>query len=142
MIKGSRKSMAVKLENFMPIPFCGCHIWMGSIDKDGYGTIRRPDGAHLKAHRESFRLHKFDPGDKQVLHTCDMEACINPDHLYLGDPRANGWDKRLRRRGRNSFSRPKGFSVTLWEEMNSKKSFSLNCPVISAQFVRNLDAVI
>lgn len=92
--------MFVKLQNFTPIPFCGCHIWLGSVDKDGYGTIRRPDGAHLKAHRESYREYKGDPEGFDVCHTCDITCCINPDHLYLGNPATNGADKKIRGRAR------------------------------------------
>lgn len=96
MIKGSRKPMREKLENFIPVPVSGCHLWLGSIDKDGYGTIRRPDGAHLKAHREAFREFVCDPGRAQVLHKCDVRLCIKEEHLYLGDPARNGKDKALR----------------------------------------------
>lgn len=92
--------MILKLQNFIPIPFCGCHLWLGSVDKDGYGTIGRVGGAHLKAHRESFREYVCDPGDFHVLHKCDLPPCINPAHLYLGDPATNGLDKKLRGRAR------------------------------------------
>lgn len=37
------------------------------------------------------------PFDMRVCHTCDVEACVNPDHLYLGTARMNGSD--LSRRG-------------------------------------------
>lgn len=101
MIKGSRKPMSVKLENYTPIPVCGCHIWLGSVDKDGYGTIGRADGSHLKAHRESYRFHCGEiPEGAHVLHTCDITACIAPGHLYLGDPAQNGHDKKVRGRAR------------------------------------------
>lgn len=103
MIRGSRKPMSVKLENYTPIPVCGCHIWMGSTDKDGYGTIGRVDGAHLKAHRESYRLHCGPiPDGAHVLHKCDIPSCINPDHLYLGDPAQNGRDKVERGRAKSA----------------------------------------
>ncbi len=95
--------MGAKLEKYIPEPNSGCHLWVGSVDKDGYGTIRRADGAHLKAHRESYRYHCVDPGENQVLHTCDTPCCINPEHLYEGDPAANGRDKRIRMRSRNMY---------------------------------------
>jgi NUMOD3 motif/HNH endonuclease len=104
MLKDSQKPMAIKLLKFVAIPFSGCHIWLGSTDKDGYGTIGRvAQGAgHLKAHREAYRLYKGDPGEKHVCHTCDTPSCINPDHLYLGDPAQNGLDKKNRGRARTS----------------------------------------
>lgn len=101
MIKGSQKPMPEKLEKYVPIPFSGCYLWIGSTDKDGYGTVRRPGGGgHLKAHREAWRLHVGDPGEKHVLHTCDIPCCINVKHMYLGNPASNGRDKALRGRAR------------------------------------------
>lgn len=98
MIKGSQKSMERKLEKHIPVPIAGCWLWTGSVDKDGYGTIRRVNAGHLKAHRESYRFHVRDPGDLCVLHHCDTPCCINPDHLYLGTQADNGRDKRVRQR--------------------------------------------
>jgi len=31
-------------------------------------------------------------GDKYVLHRCDNQKCLNPDHLYIGTPRQNVMD--------------------------------------------------
>lgn len=93
--------MGEKLGKHIPEPNSGCWLWLGSVDKDGYGTIRRVDGAHLKAHRESYRYHCQDPDINQVLHHCDTPCCINPDHLYEGDPAANARDKRVRGRARS-----------------------------------------
>lgn len=33
-----------------------------------------------------------------VLHKCDNPACVNPDHLYLGDPKQNNIDRDTRGR--------------------------------------------
>lgn len=105
--------MAEKLGKYIPEPNSGCWLWLGSVDKDGYGTIRRPDGAHLKAHRESYRYHCEDPGEDQVLHHCDTPCCINPSHLYRGDPALNGRDKRVRMRSRNMYGRCKAMRIAL-----------------------------
>jgi len=64
-----------------------CWVWTASKSR-GYGQIRF-DGELWKAHRLSMLLHGEDPSGKNVLHTCDNKACVNPNHLYFGSKRDN-----------------------------------------------------
>jgi transcriptional regulator with XRE-family HTH domain len=41
-------------------------------------------------------IHKGDPGNAHILHTCDVNWCIAPDHLYLGDNLQNAADRKSR----------------------------------------------
>jgi hypothetical protein len=67
-----------------PIPFSGCWVWMGKVDRHGYGRIFR-DGKEGFAHRFSWRQHRGEiPAGLGVLHRCDVTGCVNPDHLFLG----------------------------------------------------------
>ena len=72
------------MERFWMCPMSGCWIWMGYCDKDGYGSIsikHRP----LQSHRFSWILFKGNiPDGMSVLHRCDVPACVNPAHLFLG----------------------------------------------------------
>jgi len=44
-------------------------------------------------------MHRGDiPAGRNVLHKCDVTACVNPDHLYLGGQADNMRD--MHRRGR------------------------------------------
>jgi hypothetical protein len=64
----------------------GCWLWVGTLDKDGYGQVDWAIiGKHL-AHRLSWKLFRgpLDDGEK-VLHSCDVPRCVNPDHLFKGD---------------------------------------------------------
>lgn len=68
----------------------GCWLWTGSKagGRDGrYGTIREtgPSRKSAYTHRYSYELHHGPiPDGHVVMHTCDVPACVNPDHLLLG----------------------------------------------------------
>jgi hypothetical protein len=54
---------------------------------------------YISAHRVSWMFHNGEiPNDLLVLHHCDMPACVNPGHLYLGTPQDNIDDKMARGR--------------------------------------------
>lgn len=63
----------------------GCWLWTKGRAGGRYGQLRLPDGSALPAHRLSYELHKGPiPKGMLVCHTCDVMACVNPDHLWLG----------------------------------------------------------
>lgn len=70
-----------------------CWEWNGSITNKGYGRFlirRNKKCSSYGAHRLSwFFQHREDPMDKSVLHKCDNPKCCNPNHLFLGDQKAN-----------------------------------------------------
>lgn len=81
----------------------GCVDWIGTKFHNGYGVCvwKRK---HMKAHRVSWELFVGQiPDGKQVLHKCDRPCCVNPQHLFIGDPKSNNDD--MRRKGRNRVER-------------------------------------
>ena len=71
----------------------GCWIWMAGKTSAGYGTMCRHK-KRLYAHRISYELHCGKiPKGKHVLHKCDNPSCVNPEHLFLGNPLINAHDK-------------------------------------------------
>lgn len=86
---------------YEPVTESGCWLWLGTVDRLGYGKIscRR---ARLKAHRVAYELLVGEiPPDMHVCHHCDVRSCVNPAHLFLGLPKDNALDRdrKGRRRG-------------------------------------------
>ena len=81
----------------------GCWIWQAAIRPNGYGHLAasRRGIPPLKAHRVAYELtYGPIPAGMLVCHTCDVRACCNPAHLFLGTQRDNNLDKV--RKGRES----------------------------------------
>jgi hypothetical protein len=85
-----------------------CWLWVGQINQDGYGKIKIA-GKTKTAHRVSWEF-KFGPIPNGicVLHTCDIRACVNPTHLWLGTTQDNTRDMITKGRYRNPHCGPKG----------------------------------
>jgi len=70
----------------------GCWNYIGYKNSSGYGRLRF-NGKKILAPRLSYMSEKGNiPDGMFVLHTCDNPACVNPDHLYLGDAKDNAMD--------------------------------------------------
>lgn len=66
-----------------------CWLWRGAIAGGGYGAFmtRRLDRSrqYWPAHRFAYTVtHGPIPEGLFVLHSCDVRACVNPDHLRVG----------------------------------------------------------
>lgn len=75
-----------------------CWPWAAGYHSDGYGVAfdgrTRKTGA---AHRLAWSILRGPiPAGMHILHRCDNRRCVNPDHLYLGTPKANGRDRKAR----------------------------------------------
>ena len=77
-----------------------CWVWQAAVDSCGYGRIR-VNGPHQKASRVAYALTRGDiPDGMCVCHRCDNPACVNPNHLFLGNHSQNMRD--MVRKGRST----------------------------------------
>lgn len=78
-----------------------CWEWTASTNGAGYGMLWSPEqGRKALAHRLVYEnTYGPIPVGAMVLHSCDNRACVNPDHLRLGDAKDNvrDMDERGRR---------------------------------------------
>ena len=82
-----------------------CELWTGAISGNGYGLITWYDKRDKKnpamgAHRYAWIMangRDIQPG-LQILHLCNVRACVNPEHLKEDTASANA--KQMVRDGR------------------------------------------
>lgn len=104
-----------------------CWPWLGYTDADGYGGFHLGSRCTLRAPRVAYYLDTgVDPGDKEVLHTCDNPPCCNPAHLFTGTNLDNIRDRvdkgrTARQRGLgNPFAKYTGEQVDAWRREYSE----------------------
>lgn len=72
----------------------GCWLWTGGKNSNGYGYFAVTHNWIVRAHRIAFELTVGPvPANLHVLHRCDVCACVNPAHLFLGTHQDNMTDK-------------------------------------------------
>jgi len=83
-----------------------CWLFSGSRTNDGYGCIHR-NGKTVRLHRLAWEEANGPiPAGMRVCHTCDVPACCNPAHLFLGTQQDNVTDmvNKGRFKGRSSLN--------------------------------------
>ena len=123
----------------IPEPNSGCWLWLGHTDGFGYGKTMFGKRTY-RAHRLSWEAHRgHPPGDRFVCHKCDVPACVNPDHLWLGTHDDNMRD--MRAKGRHPFTDQRGeanpFSRLTEDIVRRVRAASGTCPDIAIRFGLN-----
>lgn len=94
------KSMSERLlGKCIPEPNTGCWLWTACLTPQGYGklTVQHRTVVASRAAYEAF-IGPIPP-DMFVCHRCDVRACINPSHLFVGTRQDNMDD--MVRKGRS-----------------------------------------
>lgn len=79
------------LERSIPIPHCGCWIWLGSDTGNGYGKINLGEEIGYRVvHRIAYEVFRGPiPAGLLLDHLCRVRSCLNPYHLEPVTPREN-----------------------------------------------------
>lgn len=105
----------------MPVLWSGCWIWLGTT-RAGYGLIRS-GRAMVGAHRVAWQLYVGQiPTGMDVLHRCDIPACCNPGHLFIGTHADNMADKKAKGRNVNLSGERHGNAKLTWAQVEAIRS--------------------
>lgn len=77
-------------------PECECIIWKGYVQSGGYGQVYTKNGRMLVHRKTYMEVYGPIPPGMYVCHQCDNKLCINPKHLYLGNPKDNTQDAYIK----------------------------------------------
>jgi hypothetical protein len=113
----------------------GCIEWIAARGKNtngtiGYGQFHMGERGSKKrrmysAHRIAWELTNGPiPDGMKVLHKCDNQACVRPDHLFIGTQYDNVADMISKGRKRAAYGQAQGSSILREDQVTEiRKSY-------------------
>lgn len=71
-------------EHSVPEPNSGCWLWTAKVGRGGYGMLQVNRRWYMATHVSLEAVGRQVPKGMQACHRCDVPACVNPDHLFIG----------------------------------------------------------
>jgi hypothetical protein len=116
------------LKSVTECPSTGCWLWDGGVHKNGYGVIK-VFGKMEFAHRLAYSLYNGPiPQGQEVMHSCDVKHCVNPDHLTSGTHAQNMADAAERK------LMPKGSNHPNFGKKNPRPNQSNKVMVLGVEY--------
>ena len=129
----------------VPIPFCGCKIWTGSMTKHGYGKLTEGRKKTVSAHKKTYEHFVAKvPDGMVVMHDCDVPSCVNPSHLKIGTTIQNVQDKVAKNRqakgvlhGRSKLTESQAYRAKFGGEDLKLLSVEFGCSKVALHQIRS-----
>lgn len=134
------------MDKISPEPMSGCWLWDGGFlrDRDGkptYGVFGWYSRVTQLAHRVSWRLFRGEIGpDLCLLHKCDNQACVNPDHLRPGTYAENNADMAAKGRSCRGERRREIALRTVWDRPEVAAKIRAKTNKLTIEQVREIRA--
>lgn len=118
----------------------GCLLWMGAMSKLGYGSVRIKRKGYSTHRLSYYANHGEIPDGLQVLHSCDVRCCVNPNHLRVGTNFDNQRDRLKRGRHHKTKLLPDDvmkIRKALTEQSCRQVSEAFNIPITAVYQINN-----